>query len=593
VSEAVLSAPAVTQKQQNVLRLRFPVICVVAFWAAFVAIGTIEKLYFYSFLSQLASTAIFTLLFFGWWWFNRGLRFKQKFVGFVIIVSGGWFAAKLLDRSVNAFVLGRLGIPVVATVIVLWLKRARRIRAPYVGFDFLVVVCAAWGSLLLLRSEGADSSLKQAYHFRWSPSNEEKFLALRPSPNPAQASDPAELTPSKNQWTEFRGQNRDGAVYGTSIPTNWTSAPNLLWKRPVGPAWSSVIVVGHRLFTQEQRGGSEAVVCYNADTGDELWSHEDSARFEESLAGAGPRATPTFHDGKLFTLGGTALLNCLDAATGKSIWQKDLKETGARTPMWGFSSSPLVTDGKVIVYAGAPKGLIAYSADKGDMVWSTPAGVSSYSSAQLNTIDGVSQCLILNDSGLSGVDPANGKKLWEAGFVFPETPRSNQPHVVSNNDVVVGGANNSISAASTSSFKVSHAADKWNVSTNWISKDLKPEFPDIVVYKDHAYGFDVNMFTCINLSDGKRAWKEGRYGRGQVILLADQAVLLVAAETGDLVLLAADPTAHRELGSFKAIEGKTWAGPVVDGDRIYHRNAQEMACYSFSAVAVKKIAAAQ
>jgi outer membrane protein assembly factor BamB len=594
VSEAVLSTPPVETKRSRVLRLRFPVICLVAFWAAFIAIGTVENLYFYSFLSQLASTAIFVLLFFGWWFANRGLNWKEKFGGLVIIVSGAWITAKLMDRSVNQFVLIRLGIPLVATVIVLWLTRARRTRSPYVGLSFLVLVYATWACFLLLRSDGADSNLKQAYHWRWSASSEEKLLAQKPSPNPPKQTQATDLTPLKNQWTEFRGASRDGAVYGTSIPINWTSEPTQLWKRAVGPAWSSMIIVGRRLFTQEQRGASEAVVCYDAQTGDEIWAHEDATRFEEALSGAGPRATPTFHEGKLFTLGGTGLLNCLDAATGKSIWQRDIKkESGARVPMWAFSGSPLIADGKVIVYAGGEKGILAFSADKGDLVWTSPAGKTSYSSPQLNTLDGVAQVVMLLDEGLLGADLATGKKLWETGLSFPETPRSNQPHLIGTNQFVVGGANNSINLACTSFFKIAHENGAWNASTNWISKDLKPEFPDIVVYKDYVYGFDVNLFACVSLADGKRAWKEGRYGRGQVILLADQGLLLVAAENGDLVLLAADPSGHREIGKFKALEGKTWAGPIVDVDKIYHRNAQEMACYSFSPRAPKKLAAAR
>jgi outer membrane protein assembly factor BamB len=593
VTEAVL-APPVQIKRRDTLRLRFPVACVVAFWAAFIVIAFTERLYFYSFLSQVASTFLFVVLFFGWWFFNHGLTWKQKLGGFAIIVSGAFLTAKFLDRSVNPFVLGRLGIPIVATVIVIWFKRARGLRSGVINTTFFVLVYVTWAGFLLIRSEGADSSLKQSYFLRWTPSTEERFLAVKPSPSPAKAADAIELTPTKNQWTQFRGTHRDGAVFGSAISTNWSSPPALLWKRPVGPAWSSMTVVAQRLFTQEQRGASEAVVCYDAQTGEELWSHEDPARFEESLAGVGPRATPTFHEGKLFTLGGTGLLNCLDALTGKLIWQKNITEhSGARTPSWGFSSSPLIVDGKVIVYAGLGSGVLAYTADKGEIAWSAPAGHTSYSSPQLATIDGISQCLMLHDGGLGGFDLATGKKLWETGFSFPDGPRSNQPHQVGANDLIVGGANNSMNAASISSFKVARSGDSWTVVTNWISKDMKPEFPDIVIHNNHAYGFDVALFSCINLADGKRTWKEGRYGRGQVILLADQNALLVASETGDLVLLAADPTTHRELGRFKALESKTWAGPVVDGDRIYHRNAQEMACYTFKTSATKTVAATQ
>jgi outer membrane protein assembly factor BamB len=592
MTEAVLAAPVET-KRGNSLRLRFPVACIVAFWAAFIVLAFTENLAFYGFLSQLISTALFILLFFGWWFFNRGLTWKQKLGGFAIIISGVFITAKFLDRSVNPFLLARIGIPVVATVAILWLKRARRIRAPFINSTFLILTYATWASFLLIRTEGANSALKQAFFLRWTPSSEERFLALKPSPNPAKLADSTDLTPATNQWTEFRGPNRDGIVRGSTISTNWSSPPTQLWKRPVGPAWSSMIVVAQRLFTQEQRGASEAVVCYDAQTGEELWSHEDPARFEESLAGVGPRATPTFRDGKLFTLGATGLLNCLDALTGKLLWQTNITEhSGTGIPTWGFSSSPLLAGDKVIVYAGRASGVLAYTAIKGELAWSAPAGQTSYSSAQLATIDGISQCLILHDGGLSGFDPTEGKKLWETGFPFLESARCNQPHQVGPNEFVVGSANNSVSSASVSSFKVTRSGDTWNVTTNWISKDLKPEFSDIVIHGNHAYGFDVSHFSCINLADGKRTWKEGRYGRGQVISLADQNVLLIAAETGDLILLAADPTAHRELGRFKALEGKTWAGPVVDGDKIYHRNGQEMACYTF-APPPAKVAATQ
>jgi outer membrane protein assembly factor BamB len=110
----------------------------------------------------------------------------------------------------------------------------------------------------------------------------------------------------------------------------------------------------------------------------------------------------------------------------------------------------------------------------------------------------------------------------------------------------------------------------------------KREFPDFVVCNGYAYGFDIGLFCCLNLADGHRAWKEGRYGRGQVMLLRDQGLLLVSSETGELILLVADPAASKELARFQALEGKTWSHPVICGDRAYLRNAQQMSCYSLS-----------
>jgi outer membrane protein assembly factor BamB len=564
-------------------------VIVAIFWIAFAVGAFIDKMYFHSFLFQLGSSAFFFLFFFGWWWFNRGLAFGQKISGFVIIAISAAVAFQLLDHTVNHLVVFRLGLPLLGTVLVLWMYRARRLNQPVLGAPFVLLCFGIWIPLLLLRSEGADSELKQAYHWRWSPSPEEVFLThareVKPKKNTIQ---PLALAPSKNEWTSFRGSNRDGIVTGSSISTNWNSnPPALLWKHAVGPAWSGITVIGPRLFTQEQRGPNEVVVCYDAQTGDELWVHEEAARFEESLAGAGPRGTPTFDNGKLYTLGATGVLLCLDAVTGKQIWKKQITDDShSHVPMWGFSSSPLIVDGKVLVHAGGDRGLLAYRIDEGELAWAAPAGQSSYSSPELATIDGVPQILMLHDFGLVAVDLATGKKLWEAGEKFPDGPRSSQPRLVGSNDLVTGA----LVGLGTSRIHVSKSVDQWNVTTNWVSKDLKPEFPDFVVFKDHAFGFDAGLFTCINLADGKRVWKEGRYGRGQVLLLVDQNLLLVASESGELILLAADTTASGELGRFKALEGKTWNGPTVRADRIYHRNAQEMACYSCAEAPAKKIA---
>src|SRR5262249_29600164 len=184
--------------------------------------------------------------------------------------------------------------------------------------------------------------------------------------------------------------------HGITIATDWdTIPPRLLWRQRVGPAWSSVIVVDGRLYTQEQRGEQEAVVCYEAQTGRELWAHGDAARFWESVSGAGPRATPTFADGRIYALGGTGILNCLDAATGERHWSHDIAaDAGTRPPQWGFSGSPLVTDGLVIVFAGGDgdKNLLAYRADTGKPAWAAPARGTSYSSPQLVTLAGQRQC---------------------------------------------------------------------------------------------------------------------------------------------------------------------------------------------------------
>jgi outer membrane protein assembly factor BamB len=340
-----------------------------------------------------------------------------------------------------------------------------------------------------------------------------------------------------------------------------------------------VVVVDGRLFTQEQRGQREAVVCYDARTGRGLWTHEDAARFWEAVSGAGPRATPTFAAGRIYTLGGTGILNCLDAATGKPYWTRNIAaDAGAQVPQWGFSGSPLVADSLVIAFAGGTAGrsLRAYRAATGEPAWAAPAGTVSYSSPQLATLAGRRQCLLLADDGLTSVELLSGAPLWKIGASMRGAPRSVQPHVLGPAQLVVG----TLDGYSTTLLDVARDGAAWKAVRRWTSKDLKPEFPDFVVHRGHAYGFDVNIFCCIDLSTGRRCWKAGRYGRGQVVLLAEQSLLLVAAENGEVVLLAANPQRQEELGRFPALDGKTWNHPVVVGQNLFIRNAEEMACYA-------------
>ena len=356
------------------------------------------------------------------------------------------------------------------------------------------------------------------------------------------------------------------------IETDWSASPPVeLWRRPIGPGWSSFAVRGDLLYTQEQRGDDEVVACYNATTGEPVWTHRDAARFLESNAGAGPRATPTLSDGRVYTFGATGILNALDAGNGAVVWSRNAaSDTGAEVPDWGFSSSPLVVDDVVIVAAAGQ--LVAYDLATGNPRWFGPAGGGSYSSPHLVTIDGVAQVLLLSGAGATSVAPADGKLLWEHPWRgFPIV----QPALTADGDVLIAASGES----GTRRIAVAHGPGGWTVEERWTSNGLKPYFNDFVVHKGHAFGFDGSILACIDLEDGKRKWKGGRYGNGQLVLLPDQDLLLVLSEEGELALVRATPDQFTELARFPAIEGKTWNHPVLVGDVLLVRNGEEMAAF--------------
>ncbi len=229
-----------------------------------------------------------------------------------------------------------------------------------------------------------------------------------------------------------------------------------------------------------------------------------------------------------------------------------------------------------LVIVAASGTLAAYDLATGDPRWLGPAGGASYSSPHLATIDGVAQVLLLNGAGATSVAPADGTLLWE--HAWPGDPIV-QPALTADGDVLISVER---PEAALRRLAVAHGPGGWTAEERWTSIGLKPYFNDFVVHKGHAFGFDGSMLACIDLEDGKRKWKGGRYGHGQLVLLPDQDLLLVLSEKGELALVAATPDQFTELARLPAIEGKTWNHPVLVGDVLLVRNDQEMVAFRLS-----------
>jgi outer membrane protein assembly factor BamB len=350
-----------------------------------------------------------------------------------------------------------------------------------------------------------------------------------------------------------------------------------MWRQPIGPGWSSFAVRGDLFYTQEQRGAEEIVACYRVSTGKPVWRHRDAVRFWESNAGAGPRATPTLSNGRVFAFGATGILNALDASNGAVVWSRDVAtDTKRQVPDWGFSSSPLVVDDMVIVAASGT--LAAYDIASGKTRWVGPAHGGTYSSPHLTTIDGVAQVVLLSTPGAISVTPSDGTLLWEhtyAGGAIVQPAITADGNVLINAIVSTGGIG-------IRRLAVAHKSDGWSAEERWTSNGLKPYFNDFVLHKGHAFGFDGSILACIDLEAGKRKWKGGRYGNGQLVLLPEQDLLLVLTEEGELALVSATTDQFKEIARFKAIEGKTWNHPVLVGDVLLVRNGEEMAAFRLS-----------
>ena len=577
------SAASERQGPFKPLRIWLPLLLLAVTAVLWLIPRVIEDVPFPLQLASILGPAVCGILVLLWWMLFSRATLKERLAGFLGVSVAFILTRLFLDESMVMPGILIVTIPMgMAAFVIGAILFAKVLSFKRTIVAVLLAVCG-FGFSDLLRSEGMWGEFAALeIKWRWQSSQEDRMLARRkdqPAPEHAEFSaEEADQWLANPEWPGFRGADRTSHQHGPTISADWSSSPpEQIWKISIGPGWSSFAVAGNMLFTQEQRGPLESIVCYEAETGHEFWTRAVKTRFTEPLGGAGPRATPTLADGKLFVLGANGNLMRLDPKTGEVVWQADLQAAADRTPpTWGFSSSPLVVQSNVIVHAGGKgdKGTLAFNVETGELNWSVAAGNHSYSSPQLCTIAGEELVLMLTNIGLRLLDPKTGTERLFYDWEF-DGYRALQPQVAEGDSILLSTG----MGVGTRRIQVSSSEGKLSAEELWTSRHLKPDFNDFVIHENHVYGFDGAIFTCVDLASGKRTWKGGRYGKGQVLLLADSGLLLVASERGDVVLLKADPTERQELARFHALEGKTWNHPVVIGDRLFIRNAQEAACY--------------
>jgi outer membrane protein assembly factor BamB len=518
------------------------------------------------------------------------------FIGIVLFLAGalGWaqWYREFEPGTANATTNAAITVLVLATAIFI----ARRRTLPRaVRFAPLAAILAGTTAFFAYyRFDGWSSRIEPQFVPRWTkreapPDIPENVAA---SGDIAQV---AEVTTSPNDFPGFLGPNRDQTVTSVRLKRDWESnPPQEIWRHSVGLGWSGFAVVADYAVTQEQRNEREMVVCFNLKTGEGRWAHADDVRHgtEGSFGGVGPRATPTIHNGRVFTVGATGILNCLELATGRLLWTKNIhEENNAKSVFWGTSGSPLIVDDLVVVNAGGDNGksLVAYRQVDGERAWSGGSDAAAYASPSLETLGGLRQVLIVNEDWIAGHDAANGRVLWRCDWPGKTDMDGNtsQARVVSDDQVFVSKGYTAGAALYQFDADKLRQAQKtgeptepsliWNKTTNKRAV-LKTKHSNVCIRDGYVYGLDEDILQCVELATGKQRWKRGRYGQGQILLIDD--LLLVQAEDGRVVLVEVNPDEHVELASFHALEDQPcWNCPALAGPYLIVRNKYEAACY--------------
>jgi outer membrane protein assembly factor BamB len=420
-----------------------------------------------------------------------------------------------------------LTIGVGILLLLLWVLFLSRLRWRARLACLAMVVALGILASQTIRFDGAvNGTGRPRLAWAWTPKRDGRVVEVKPLA--AETSSPVET--ATIEYAEFLGRDRRGTV-DVQLDRDWTNhPPKELWRKQVGLGWSGFTVAGTNAYTQEQRGEYELVVCYDLGTGRQNWAHTNHVRFSEALSGDGPRATPTIMDGRVYAEGGTGILDCLDAASGKLLWSRDtLKENHLPNIVFGKSTSPLVFDDLVVVSGGDTNRatLLAYHREDGKPAWQEGYDKASYASPMLATFGGKRQILSLNATSLSGHDLSDGHVLWRYDWGTDQWPKCTQPVLLPGDKVLIAG---SFGLGCVLLQVLNGNGEMFSVAEVWKSRSMKSEYSTLAAIGGYLYGLDDGILACVDLATGERKWKDGRYGHGQVVLAG--SVLLVQTGRG-------------------------------------------------------------
>ncbi len=385
-----------------------------------------------------------------------------------------------------------------------------------------------------------------------------------------------------DDWPQWRGPNRNDVSNETGLLTQWPEGgPKRLWTNDrCGLGYSGFAVVGDRLYTMGIEDDKQFVVCLNASDGTEVWRSPIGADFNNNW-GDGPRSTPTIDNGQAFALTADGVLSCLNAVDGKKLWSSKLTDFGGKVPYWGYSESVLVDGDQIICTPGGDSGsILALNRGTGEKIWQTtdlkiPAHYSSIISSSIN---GEKQYVQLLLSEVVGINPADGKVLWNVDF--PGATAVIPSPIVYENSVYV------TSGYGAGSQRVDVSGTTATVA--WSNKTMKNHHGGVVLINDHIYGYSDGVgWLCQNWKTGENVWSEkDKLGKG-AICYADGRLYCVTEDSGEVALIEPSTEGWKEFGRFKLApqtsrrkpNGRIWVHPVIANGRLYLRDQEIVYCY--------------
>jgi outer membrane protein assembly factor BamB len=377
-------------------------------------------------------------------------------------------------------------------------------------------------------------------------------------------------------YPQWRGRNRDGAASAFVEPRSWPETLTRRWKVEVGEGYATPLIVGTRVYVFARREGSEALIALDADTGKEQWRTSYLAPYTPSRPaaahGAGPKATPLFHEGKLFTLGVSGIVAAFDAASGALLWRT---EAPTEAPYFGAASSPVGDDGVILVNPGNYGPLTAFDSRTGAVKWTAGAG-GSFASPLIATIDGVRQVVSITLASVIGVSLKNGEVLWESPW---SGGGSGGPSPVLYRDtIIVSGVKQGVAA-----FRPSKRGQTWQTTAVWETKDVSMYVSNPVVIGDILFGLShraSGQFFALDARSGAVLWLGAPREAANTAIVKAGDLLFLLNDDAELIVARSSRTQLDVLKRYSVADSATWAQPAVSGHRLFIRDVSSLALWT-------------
>jgi outer membrane protein assembly factor BamB len=387
---------------------------------------------------------------------------------------------------------------------------------------------------------------------------------------------------SSADYTQWRGANRDGSASSFSAPSSWPETLTQRWKVEVGPGYATALVVGNRVYMFSRQGGNEVMSALDAATGKQIWRTDYPAQFEMHKAasrhGAGPKSTPVYAGGKLFSIGMTGIITAFDATTGKQLWQQPGSDL---VPMYTTHSfSPVVDSGLVFFHVGGHnKGaLTAFDVNTGKTKWSWNGDGPGYGSPVVVTLEGTRQIIALTQGKLVGLDVAAGTLLWERPFVSANFTNSVTP-ILHGQTLIVSNGGPAVAVT------VAKRNNQWVVEDAWENADVPFRLSNAIVIGDTLYGLssrNMGQYFAVDVKTGRTLWtSEPRQGGNAALVKAGDLVFSLE-DDGELVVMRASRTAFDLIRRYKVADSETWTQPTVSANRIFVKDLTSLSLWTLN-----------